>query len=226
MLLPANPNALTRSPLDRAAHLRRDGQWLAGALAAPHATLIAGRALGFEGAVRADVGPVRVDLHAVLDGCLVPAQTLSCRALVLVITRDVDEVGLAEAPLCLGVGGHRLGHVCPDACFFTGQDLRALEVATIGNHFQLVLANGLTRLRRHRPEFTAVATDVDDVVSDDQVMLGVGGHLHVVANHPGATPAGGHRAGIGIGQRQLLVGLILQLALDRSKLLHLLLEFA
>lgn len=40
MLLPANPNALTRSPLDRAAHFRRDGQWLAGALAAPHATLI------------------------------------------------------------------------------------------------------------------------------------------------------------------------------------------
>jgi NAD+ diphosphatase len=36
MLLP-NPNAFARSPLDRAAHLRRDQAWLAAALAAPDA---------------------------------------------------------------------------------------------------------------------------------------------------------------------------------------------
>ena len=41
------------------------------------------------------------------------------------------------------------------------------------------------------------------------LMLGIGRQLHVVAHHPGATTAGGHRASIGIGQRQLLVGLIL-----------------
>ena len=33
MLLPANPNAFTRYPLDRAAHRRRDGDWIATALA-------------------------------------------------------------------------------------------------------------------------------------------------------------------------------------------------
>lgn len=39
VLLPPNPNAFTRSPLDRAAHHRRDAAWLAEALAAP-STLI------------------------------------------------------------------------------------------------------------------------------------------------------------------------------------------
>ena len=36
--------------------------------------------------------------------------TLPGRALVLVILGDVDEVCLVEATLCLGIGGHRLGH--------------------------------------------------------------------------------------------------------------------
>ncbi len=40
MLLPQNPNAFTRSPLDRAAHLRRDADWLTSALAAPQTRLI------------------------------------------------------------------------------------------------------------------------------------------------------------------------------------------
>ena len=40
MLLPPNPNAFTRSPLDRAAHLRRDADWLALALAAPQTRFI------------------------------------------------------------------------------------------------------------------------------------------------------------------------------------------
>jgi NAD+ diphosphatase len=35
MLLPPNPNAFARSPLDRAAHHRRDAAWLAAALEAP-----------------------------------------------------------------------------------------------------------------------------------------------------------------------------------------------
>lgn len=39
MLLPHNPNAFTRSPLDRAAHHRRDGAWIAAALEAPETKL-------------------------------------------------------------------------------------------------------------------------------------------------------------------------------------------
>jgi NAD+ diphosphatase len=40
MLLPENPNAFTRSPLDRAAHRRRDKEWLANALAAADAKIV------------------------------------------------------------------------------------------------------------------------------------------------------------------------------------------
>jgi hypothetical protein len=36
--------------------------------------------------------------------------TFARRTLVLVILGDVDEVGFAEATLCLGIGGHRFGH--------------------------------------------------------------------------------------------------------------------
>ena len=40
MLLPHNPNAFTRSPLDRAAHHRRDAAWLAAALDAAETKLV------------------------------------------------------------------------------------------------------------------------------------------------------------------------------------------
>ncbi len=40
MLLPANPNAFARYPLDRAAHHRRDSAWLARALEAPETKLL------------------------------------------------------------------------------------------------------------------------------------------------------------------------------------------
>ena len=40
---------------------------------------------------------------------------------------------------------------------------------------------------------------------DDQMMFGVDGDLDVVADDTGAAAAGRHRAGIRIGQRDLLV---------------------
>src|SRR5262245_46233612 len=40
MLLPENPNAFARSPLDRAGHRRRDAAWLQAALEAPETRLI------------------------------------------------------------------------------------------------------------------------------------------------------------------------------------------
>ena len=41
---------------------------------------------------------------------------------------------------------------------------------------------------------------------DDQMALGVDGDLHIVADNAGALAAGRHRAGVGIGQRDLFVG--------------------
>ena len=149
-------------------------------------------------------------------------EALSSRASVFVVLGDVDEVELAEAPLGLAVGGHRLGHVGRDAGLLARQDLRTLEVAAIGDHSQLLVANRFAGLLRHRPQLGSIVADVDDVVRNDQVVLGIGDDLDVVADDAGASATGGHGAGVGIGQGELLVRLLEQLGLDAAELAHLL----
>ena len=65
-------------------------------------------------------------------------------------------------------------------------------------------------------ELAAVVPLVDHLVGHDQMVLGIDGDLHIVADHAGSTPAGGHGPRIGIGQRDLLIGRVL------NRLLHLL----
>jgi hypothetical protein len=67
-------------------------------------------------------------------------------------------------------------------------------------------------------------THVGDLVRHDQVVLGIHGRLHVVAHDAGTSTAGGHRARIGIGQRDLSVLGRLHLFTDRVQYLHLLLD--
>lgn len=59
---------------------------------------------------------------------------------------------------------------------------------------------------------------------DDQVVLDVDSDLHVVADDAGATTARRHRAAVGIGERDLLVGRGQHALLVRRELLHLVLE--
>ena len=59
---------------------------------------------------------------------------------------------------------------------------------------------------------------------DDQMMHGVDGNLDVVAHNAGAAAAGRHRAGIRIGQRDLLVRCGEHLHLENVEPLHLLLQ--
>lgn len=58
-------------------------------------------------------------------------------------------------------------------------------------------------------------------MGDDEVARHVHHRLHVVADHARAAPAGGHRAGIRIGQRDLLVFGRTHLVSDRAQLAHL-----
>ena len=71
--------------------------------------------------------------HAVLDRREAVDGTLARRALVLVILGDVDEVRLVEATLCLGIGGHRLGHHRRDVGLGARLDLGSAEVAAVGH---------------------------------------------------------------------------------------------
>jgi hypothetical protein len=45
-----------------------------------------------------------------------------------------------------------------------------------------------------------IAADIGHVMGDDQMVLGIDGDLHIVADNASALTAGRHRAGIGIGQ--------------------------
>jgi hypothetical protein len=44
------------------------------------------------------------------------------------------------------------------------------------------------------------------MMHNDQMMVGLDGNLNVVADDAGTAAAGGHRGGIGIGQRYLVRG--------------------
>jgi hypothetical protein len=54
------------------------------------------------------------------------------------------------------------------------------------------------------------------------MVFGVDGDLHIVADSGGAFAAGRHRPGVGVGQRDLLVGRILDRLLHHLQGLHLL----
>ena len=56
------------------------------------------------------------------------------------------------------------------------------------------------------------------------MVLGLDCHLHVVADDAGAAPARRHRAAVGIGERDLLIGRGQHLLLDRREALHLAFE--
>ena len=58
----------------------------------------------------------------------------------------------------------------------------------------------------------------------DQMVVGLDGHLHIVADDTGATPARCHRPAVGIGQRYLLIGRSEHLLLVDLKALHLSVE--
>ena len=74
----------------------------------------------------------------------------------------------------------------------------------------------------HRRQLVAIDTLGDDFVRHDQVVLRVDRGLHVVADD--APVAALHRARIGVGQRQLLIGTGEHLRFVDLELLHLFLQ--
>src|ERR1700674_339745 len=59
-------------------------------------------------------------------------------------------------------------------------------------------------------------------MSNNEMMLGVHGTLHIVTDHPAASATRGHRASIGIGQRYLLVLGLHHLSVQTVQALYLL----
>jgi hypothetical protein len=57
------------------------------------------------------------------------------------------------------------------------QDLRAVEVAPVGNDIEALCLERVFRLLGHAGELRPVVADIGHLVRDDQMMLGVDGHL-------------------------------------------------
>ena len=71
----------------------------------------------------------------------------------------------------------------------------------------------------HLRQLAPVATDIDDLVGNDEMVLGIDGRLNVVA-HQSPTGTGCHGAGIRIGELDLPSRRLIQLSLNFLELLH------
>src|ERR1700757_1075676 len=92
-----------------------------------------GRALGFDRTILTRVGPVAPQHLVGFFVCIAIRQSLPGRTTIGVFLRQIDKVLLTEASVRLGTRSHRLGQSYRDAGLVAGEDLRAAEVAAIGN---------------------------------------------------------------------------------------------
>src|SRR4029453_499281 len=104
---------------------------------------------------------------------------------------------------------------------YTRQDLFAVEVSAVGDSIEALRSQRRLCLLSHGRELRPVGPDVGYLMRDNQVMLGIDRNLDVVAHDTGASAAGRHRAGIGIGQRYLLVRCREHSRLEGMQALHL-----
>src|SRR6476646_5929968 len=105
-----------------------------------------------------------------------------------------------------------------------GPNLFAVEVTAVGDGIELLHAQRRLGLVGHMGELRSVSPVVGYLMHNDQMMVGLDGNLNVVADDTGTAAAGGHRAGIGIGQRYLLVRGSEHLHLEKLETPHLLLQ--
>ena len=115
-------------------------------LPAADPALFARGALRLQGAGRADGCPIAAQGQAVFFACEAIGETRPGRTDIDVLIGDVAKVLFAEPALRLGARGQRLRQRDDDLGPVTGQDLRPVEVATVGDDIELVdVASGHCR---------------------------------------------------------------------------------
>ena len=118
----------------------------------------------------------------------------------------MNEHGLVPEATRLSRRSIRFGHHRDDASFDAGADLLALIISTIGKSDHLGSAGlGLCGLG-HSKQMRAVMALVRHRVGDHYMVLGIDGRLDVVTDYAAMVASGRHRAGIWIGERDLLIG--------------------
>src|SRR5512133_585236 len=146
---------------------------------------------------------VVVDVAAAVRSDKPSRQVFAGRAGVMILLSVVDEV-LPGEQAALGVARCQcLWHTGQHAGVLACQHLIAVGVAAVGHGGDLLAARGLLCLERHGRKLVAIVPLIDHLVGHDQMVLGVGGDLYIVADGGGAFAASSHRTGVGIGQRDL-----------------------
>jgi len=133
-------------------------------------------------------------------------QLFAGRTAIHILVAEIDKVLLAEATPCLNARGHRFGKRNRDVGLVTFEDFFAAVVAAIGNGFEFVDAKDLFRLASDFCQLRSIRAIIRYLMRDDQVMFRIDCDLHIIADHAGAPSAGRHRAAVGVGQRDLLIG--------------------
>jgi len=82
----------------------------------------------------------------------------------------------------------------------------AAVITPISNGFEFFDTEDTLCTRGDVSELSPVRASVRHLVRHNQVMLGVDGDLHVVTDDAGTAAARCHRATVGIGQGDLLIG--------------------
>ena len=178
------------------------------------------RACRLERTGSARICPIPAHVLAVFHGCHSIGELLPGRAAINILISQINKILLAETAFRFGTGCHRLRQRHGDAGVLARLDLLAVEVTAIGDGLEFLdLQRFFGRLRRIR-ELRAIRAHIRYLVRDDQMVLGVDRRLHIVADDAGAAPAGRHRAAVGIGERNLLIGRGQNLLLDSRQLRH------
>src|SRR3546814_7449869 len=124
-------------------------------LPAPHPTLVAGGATGFEHTSPTTARPVEADRLAVFVGSGTVGKLLPGGAAIAVARGIVVEVALAEAPVRDRVRGDRLDHMGGDSGCLACQHLRSAIVATIGHYLDALGADHV-RSEEHTSELQSL----------------------------------------------------------------------
>src|SRR5215831_8405186 len=109
-------------------------------------SLLAGGAAVLDRAALAGVGPVAAQDQPVFLVRVTIGEPFTSRTDVDVLVSQVAEVLLAKAPIGLGVRGHRLWQRDCNARLLARQDLRAVEIAPVGNDIEVLCLERVFRL--------------------------------------------------------------------------------
>jgi len=191
-------------------------------LPALESLVLRGRAFALERASRTGRKiAVVVDVVMSIGARLSLGQAFAGRAGIVIVFRVINEISNGEEAKLVVAGGHCLGNAGQDASSFASQHLLAAIIASVSQHGDFFAFDGLEGFATHKSQLRPVRADVGDFVRDDEMMLGVNSDLDIVADDAGAFAAGRHRAGVGIGERNLFVGCRFHLPLHLFERLHL-----